>query len=62
MVLYLQLSLFFDVLLPMATGVTEDDFTSKNSEMLTKEIRQILWDELHDFKICPCMYSYSFFY
>lgn len=48
-----ELSLFFDVLLPMATGVTEDDFNSKNSETLTKEIRQILWDELHDFKICP---------
>ncbi|GAB1609418.1 L-fucose kinase-like [Argonauta hians] len=66
-----QFSLFFDVLLPMVTDITEQDFVSgKRSHSfkdfpvkagsshdghITKEVRQILWNELNSLKIKACV-------
>ncbi|CAI9735189.1 L-fucose kinase [Octopus vulgaris] len=66
-----QLSLFFDVLLPMATNITEEDFVSgkrvhsfkdfpinengSGDWQNAKEVRQILWNELNSLKIMTCV-------
>ncbi|KAL5013089.1 hypothetical protein ScPMuIL_011640 [Solemya velum] len=63
---YIGLSLFFDVMLPMAPDVIEDDFvsgkyshynrtmTGSQSKTLRKA-RSLLWKELHGKKIKTCM-------
>ncbi|XP_021373527.1 L-fucose kinase-like isoform X1 [Mizuhopecten yessoensis] len=66
----IQLSLFFDVMLPMTSDVNEKEFVSggrsgvkgqahvPGSEDMIKTMRsarQILWRELHNFKIWACM-------
>ncbi|XP_048751915.2 L-fucose kinase-like isoform X2 [Ostrea edulis] len=62
----IQLSLFFDVMLPMATGVTETDFVngkwSRNatpndpeSQRRMKKARSLLWKELGGYKMWACL-------
>lgn len=62
-----QLSLFFDVMMPMATGVTEADFVdgkwsragSPNDPETQKRMRKarsLLWKELGEYKIWACKY------
>ena len=75
-IFYPQLSLFFDVLLPMTSCVTEDDFVrgnrgssfgqpvSKvegNSRFNMEYARQTLWNDLHGFKIKACMWKRTFY-
>lgn len=69
-----QLSLFFDVMLPMATGVTETDFVngkwSRNatpndpeSQRRMKKARSLLWKELGGYKMwaCKCYNEIGYF-
>ncbi|XP_067651598.1 L-fucose kinase-like isoform X1 [Haliotis asinina] len=74
----LQLSLFFDVMLPMTTGLSETDFVSgersgtfgkpmqqQSSESRTNMAlaRALLWKELHGYRMKACMVeSGSFHY
>ncbi|KAK3697445.1 hypothetical protein RRG08_031209 [Elysia crispata] len=66
----LKLSLFFDVLLPMTSSVSEDDFVrgnrgssfgqpvtkaEENSRFNMEYARQTLWNDLHGFKIKACV-------
>ncbi|XP_048253759.1 L-fucose kinase-like isoform X2 [Haliotis rufescens] len=66
----LQLSLYFDVLLPMTTGLSETDFVSgersgtfgkpmqqESSESRTNMAlaRSLLWKELHGYRMRTCM-------
>ncbi|KAK6982593.1 L-fucose kinase, partial [Biomphalaria glabrata] len=66
----LKLSLFFDVLLAMTSEVSEEDFVrgqrsgpfgkplpqvSKNSRFNMEYARQMLWNELHGFRIKACV-------
>ncbi|CAL1547211.1 unnamed protein product [Lymnaea stagnalis] len=66
----LKLSLFFDVLLPMTSAVSEEDFVrgnrsgpygkpfpkhSANSRFNMEYARQVLWNELHGFKMKACV-------
>ncbi|KAK3086211.1 hypothetical protein FSP39_015281 [Pinctada imbricata] len=63
----IQLSLFFDVVLPMATGVKEEDFIDgklsrqiklsgdPEETKIRRIARTLLWKELHKFKLWACM-------
>ncbi len=67
--LLLQLSLFFDVLLPMTTGLSESDFISGersgtfgkpmskengNNRTNMVQARKLLWKELHGYRMRTC--------
>ncbi|XP_050398758.1 L-fucose kinase [Patella vulgata] len=73
----INLSLFFDVLLPMLTDITEEDFVAGNrsasygkpppavdeSTACMRQARRILWRELHGYRVQSCMIeSGSFHY
>ncbi|XP_022341951.2 L-fucose kinase-like isoform X3 [Crassostrea virginica] len=62
----IQLSLFFDVMMPMSTGVTEADFvegkwsraatpTDLETQKRMKKARSLLWKELGEYKIWACL-------
>lgn len=62
-----QLSLFFDVMMPMATGVTEADFVDgkwsragssgdPETQRRMRKARSLLWKELGEYKIWACKY------
>ncbi|XP_059142125.1 L-fucose kinase-like [Physella acuta] len=66
----LKLSLFFDVLLPMTSAVTEEDFVRgnrsgpygkpgtadpTNTRLNTEYARQTLWKELHGYRMKACV-------
>ncbi|XP_064610503.1 L-fucose kinase-like [Liolophura sinensis] len=79
----LQLSFFFDVMLPMASGVNEEAFVSgdrsgvfgmsgstqyessgelKTDRAIMKTARQLIWKNLSDLKIRPCIVEGSYHY
>lgn len=46
-----QLSLFFDIVLSMARGVTEEDFVKGGSDVSARSARSVLWASLRTFPL-----------
>lgn len=46
-----QLSLFFDIVLSMARGVTEEDFVKGGSDASARSARSVLWASLRAFPL-----------
>ncbi|XP_066860811.1 L-fucose kinase isoform X2 [Anser cygnoides] len=47
----IQLSLFFDIVLSMARGVTEEDFVKGGSDVSARSARSVLWASLRTFPL-----------
>uniref|UniRef100_A0A663MMZ1 Fucose kinase n=1 Tax=Athene cunicularia TaxID=194338 RepID=A0A663MMZ1_ATHCN len=57
----IQLSLFFDIVLCMAGGMTEEDFVKGGSDASVRSARSVLWTALHTFPL-TCIPSASYDY
>ncbi|NWU95973.1 FUK kinase, partial [Upupa epops] len=59
----IQLSLFFDIVLCMAEGVTEDDFVKGGGNTSARSARSVLWAALHSFPLSmACIPNASYDY
>uniref|UniRef100_A0A8C6NFB5 GDP-fucose pyrophosphorylase domain-containing protein n=1 Tax=Melopsittacus undulatus TaxID=13146 RepID=A0A8C6NFB5_MELUD len=59
----IQLSLFFDIVLSMARGVTEQDFVKGGGDTSVRNARSVLWAALHTFPLSmACISNASYDY
>ncbi|OPJ78107.1 L-fucose kinase isoform B [Patagioenas fasciata monilis] len=59
----IQLSLFFDIVLCMAEGMTEDEFVKGGGDASVKSARSVLWTALHTFPLSmACIPNASYDY